>query len=483
MNETRRKIARGFGWSAGGNFVLRVGSLAASVVVARIVAPNEYGLFAVAMTVWLICGTLAELGLGADLVRSDDFDQRAPTVATLGMASSAAICASLMLLAPALSLAFNTPGATRVIQVMAISILVFGVTIVPSAALQRKYRQDLIFSANAAGLLASSSTMIALALSGVGAMALAVGQVAGQVLTGIVLLLLCRVRIRFGFNRAIARESLRFSIPLAAANLVSWLLLSVDNVVVARVAGTTALGLYAVAFNISSWPMSAVGQAIRAVALPAFAQVRSGEGRTDAVKKIMGAIWALSICLAGMLAVLGSEVIEVLYGKPWLPAASALVGLGIFGGIRVVFDFVATLLIATGRTRQVLLVQIAWLASMVPAMWFGIANYGLAGAGWAHVAVAILIVLPAYAVCLRGVGVSLRAFFGAAIIPFVSCVPMLIALTIATIYVENPFVCLGISFALALILYAAPMAYWSRHSFKSPNQHEALASELPARAN
>ena len=52
---------------------------------------------------------------------------------------------------------------------------------------------------------------------------------------------------------------------------------------------------------------------------------------------------------------------------------------------------------------------------------------------------------------LRGVGVSLRAFFGAAIIPFVSCVPMLIALTIATIYVENPFVCLGISFALALI--------------------------------
>ena len=268
------------------------------------------------MTVWLICGTLAELGLGADLVRSDDFDSARP-VATLRMASSAAICGSLILLAPALSLAFNTPGATRVIRLWRSASSYF-------AHIVRLPRSAKVSTGPHLFRQCGRASRVFLHNDCVGAQrgwryGTRGCQVAGQVLTGIVLLLLCRVRIRFGFNRAIARESLKFSIPLAAANLVSWLLLSVDNVVVARVAGTKALGLYVVAFNISSWPMSAVGQAIRAVGLPAFAQVRSGEGRTGAVKKIMGAIWALSIGLAGMLAVLGSEVIEVLYGKPWLP--------------------------------------------------------------------------------------------------------------------------------------------------------------------
>src|SRR3954447_3096110 len=56
------KVARGLGWSTGSNLVLRLGNFAVSILMARLIAPEEYGVFAVALTVWLICGSMAEFG-------------------------------------------------------------------------------------------------------------------------------------------------------------------------------------------------------------------------------------------------------------------------------------------------------------------------------------------------------------------------------------------------------------------------------------
>ena len=62
-----------------------MGNLVMSIVVARLVAPEAYGVFAVALTVWTVLSALSEFGLGADLVRARDPERRAPTVATLGV--------------------------------------------------------------------------------------------------------------------------------------------------------------------------------------------------------------------------------------------------------------------------------------------------------------------------------------------------------------------------------------------------------------
>ena len=118
----------------------------------------------------------------------------------------------------------------------------------------------------------STGVTLVLVLAGMGPMALAIARLVAQASATAVQFILSRTRPQFGFDRSIAGPALRFGLPLAGANLLSWALLNVDNIVIARAAGEVALGFYVLAFNVSSWPMTAIGTAIRSVSLAAFSR-------------------------------------------------------------------------------------------------------------------------------------------------------------------------------------------------------------------
>lgn len=454
------KVGRGLGWGMTSNLVIRVGNFGVSILVARLVAPAEFGVYAVALTVWMILGTLAEFGLGADLVRAADPGRRTPTVATLGVLTGGLLAAAMALGADLIAAAFNSPDAAAVIRLMSVSLALFGLTIVPAALLQRAYRQRELFAVNLLALLGSTAVLVVLALGGAGAMSLAWSQITTQLMLVLGLHLVARHRPRFGFERSLALESVRFCVPLAVANLLSWLLLSVGNVIVSRELGALVLGLYVLAFNISSWPMSAVGQAIRAVALPGFAEV--AEERNAALVRASAPIATLAVALGLGLSTLALPLLALVYGDRWTPAAPALAGLAAFGGLRIMLDLLATFLIAAGRTVEVLLVQVVWLVATVPAMFVAIAGFGLAGAGWAPMAVGVAVVLPAYAVCLRRVGVDVRAFFAGWTVPLVAVVPAAAACGWIGLGLGRsaPLLALLAGAATVALLYLAPLGRW-----------------------
>lgn len=454
------RVGRGLGWSTFGNMTLRIGNFLVSILIARLIAPEQFGVFAVALTVWNILGTLAEFGLGTDLVRARDPGRRAPTIATLGVLISGTFALSMALGAPAIAAAFESPESTDVIRLMAVSLGVFGFTIVPAALLQREYRQRAVFLVNMSGMAASTGTIVVLALAEVGPAALAWGQIANQ--TVLVLLLHAATRRwpTFGFRGDVARESVAFCLPLATANLVSWLLITLDNLIVARGLSTTALGLYVLAFNVSSWPMNAVGQAIRVVALPAFSGIEDRAARNAGLVRTSAPVLTVAAFMALVLASLAEPAIRVLYGDRWSAAATALAGLAVFGGLRVVMDLVATFLIAAGATRGVLLVQLVWLAAMLPCMVWAVGRYGLAGAGWTHAAVAAVVVLPAYGVCLHRLGVDVGAFLRGWVRPLAVSVPAAVGCGWVGSQQSSPWAGLLSGCVVAGVLYALPLGRW-----------------------
>lgn len=455
-----QRVGRGLGWSTTSNLVLRIGNFTMSLIMARLIAPDQFGLFAVALTTWSILGTLAEFGLGTDLVRARDFSGRAPTVASVGLITSGLLALGMAVAAGPIAGAFKSPESAPVIQVMAISLLIFGFSIVPAAYLQREIRQRTLFAVNGCGLVVSAVTMSTFALLGYGPMALALGQVASQLAIVVGLYVTTRLPFRLAFDQGIAKESVSFCLPLAAANLLSWLLLSIDNLVVSRMLGPTQLGLYALAFNISSWPMNAIGQSIRVVALPAFSRLDSAAHRSRALVTANGPLWAVSLMMGTVLATLAAPIVVLLYGERWAGAAVALVGLGLFGALRVAFDLIATFLIAVGATRAVLAVQVWWLVTMVPIMWLAIERFGLAGAGWAHLIVGVVFVLPAYLYCLKRVEVKPLSIVRAWIIPTLCIIPTALACGLIAQTTFRPLTKLVLAGFCALLLYAAPLARW-----------------------
>ena len=382
------RVRRGLVWSTLSSMVLRLGSLALGIVLARLLAPEDFGIYAIALTVQSILMTVADLGMSADLVRAEDPARRAPTVATLSLVSG--ICLALMMSAtagPAAAL-MGVPDAADVIMVLSLTLVVSGAGVVPYAHLQREFEQRKLFGCSVVDFVVGTTATVGLIGLGMGPMALALGRVAAQLAATSLQFVLSRLRPHFSFDRAVARSALAYGLPLAAANLLSWALLNIDNVVIARIAGVTSLGFYVLAFNISNWPISAIGQSVRAVSLAGFSHAaRESDDGDRSLETALSLTWTVAMAAGVLLAALAHPLIVLLYGERWAAAAAVLVALGAFGALRVVLDLLATYLMAQGAARPVLYVQILWFVTLIPATAAGVHWLGIKGAGWAHLAV------------------------------------------------------------------------------------------------
>ena len=132
------KAAKGAVWSAASSIILRLGSLTVGIILARLLTPEQFGVYAVALTVQSILMTIADLGLSADLVRSKEPEKIAPTVATLGLVSSSLVTAVTFFGSPLLAELLGSPEAAPAIAVLAFTLLLAGVSLVPYSMMLRR---------------------------------------------------------------------------------------------------------------------------------------------------------------------------------------------------------------------------------------------------------------------------------------------------------------------------------------------------------
>ena len=90
-------------------------------------------------------------------------------------------------------------------------------------------------------------------------------------MNAVALYILAPDRPKPGWDRPVARDLLKFGIPLTGSSFLVFAMLNVDYLVVGRELGTVALGYYALAFNLSSFPWNMLSTAVRPIAVPAFA--------------------------------------------------------------------------------------------------------------------------------------------------------------------------------------------------------------------
>jgi lipopolysaccharide exporter len=290
-------------------------------------------------------------------------------------------------------------------------------------------------------------------------MGLAIGRVAAQIVSTTLQFVLAKVVPRFAIERAFLGPVLAFGLPIAAANLLSWVLLNVDNIVLARVAGPTALGFYVLAFNISSWPMSALSQMVRSISLPYFS--RRGES-SDGLGAVISLAWAGALPAGAVLAALSGPVIAVVYGGNWMPAAPVLAALGLYGSLRVVFDVFAAFLYSRGLSRPVLWIQVIWLVVLVVGMIVAGTTFGIVGAAWVHVLVAVVIILPAYLFALARAGVRLRQVLRAAAWPTLAALPALAVAVAVRLLIADSLTALLVGGLGAGLVYCLCIWPWVR---------------------
>ena len=393
--------------------------MATMIVVVRIVSPEQFGVWAVALTAHSILANSAELGVGSLLIRRDtDVAALAGSASFIALASSGLFAAMMALTAPWIAAGLGSEEAAPAIRVMALSVFAVGLFSVPNALLAREFRQRALFGANVTSLLVGNAVLLGLALGGAGPLAFAWSVVAGQLAAGAVTVRLAGRWYPPVLDRAVSGMLLRFGVPLAAANAFNYAFLNLDYAVIGRLRGAAALGGYLLAFNISSWPYSILGASINTVSMPAFSDSASRAMFQRRIEVTAQTVAAIAFPAAAIIAALSGPLVATLYGSKWEAAGPVLSLLAPYGACFLITLVLGNALVAAGRSMTLLMLQALWLIVLVPVMAALVDAMGSRGAAVAHLLVLLAVIAPAYLVVVRKtIGVDPWGVLGALVAP------------------------------------------------------------------
>lgn len=404
------RIRQGVIWSAATTLLLRFANITLTAVVAHILDPRDFGIFAVALTAYAIVASVGQLGVSSCLIRADlDIDSLAPTVVTISLVTSAILAGLMAVFAAPVATALGSSDGVNAVRVMAIAIMLSGIFEVPCSQLVRDFQLKKQFIANVVSFVPTAGILLFLAKSGSGAMAFAWSRVLGEVIEGGIVMASVPKNYLPGFARKALPVLFRFGLPFAAANLVNYILMNVDYVFVGHLLGAVLLGVYVLAYNVSTWPGSLLAGVLNNVSMPAISRVKHDpELLKHAITQALRAISLVVMPVCAMTMALSGPLVLTLYGSQWGGATKVLSVLSLYGAISITGVLFANILAGLGMTRWMLIVQLVWIGELVPAMALGVRADGIVGAGIAHVVVIAATVLPTYLFAVkRATGVSL----------------------------------------------------------------------------
>jgi O-antigen/teichoic acid export membrane protein len=448
---------RGIPWTLLTYAATRALTVITTLVLARLLAPADFGLFAMATLGMELLSVFSGLWLGASLIVRPQMAMRAQgTVLSLTLVSGALLALLLLALAPALAAFFGEPRLAGVVVLLAAVLVVSGVNWFYETIMQRELAFRRRFACQVVRTLAFAAAALALALAGAGVWALIGGYVAGHFANGAALLVLTPYRVRPAFDRREARRIVRDGRGFLGQDLAGFLGENADYLAVGRLLGPAQLGFYAMAFRQASLPHYAIAEPVSKVTFPAFAQMRHrGEEVRPAFLGALRMI-ALASCPAGV--VLSAAAVPftlALLGAHWRPMAAPLAILGVWAVMRPLQFTVGTFLNSLGRAELYGRVALLSLAPLVVATLVAASVGGIVGVAWvvlAHMVVTFSVL--AVAAC-RASDIRVRDL-GAALWPFAAASA---AAWIVTRAVASACAPLGSGAALVAAVCACLAAY------------------------
>jgi PST family polysaccharide transporter len=404
--------------------------------------------------------SLNDAGMTAVLIRwQGDVREVERTAVTMIFAYSALLYGAFFVTAPLAADALRIPDASGVLRLLALTVVIDATAAVPTALLTRAFAQGRRAVADTTSLAVWAGLSIWMAVAGFGVWSLVWGRLIGNLVAASVVFVLAPRRPAPGFDRKTARRLAVDGLPLTGSSFLTFCMVNVDTAVVGRVLGPVALGYYALAFNLSSWPVHMFSFAVRRVSLAGFAQMRADPTRLHhAFARALALLTAVTVPVCIVLAVLGGPAVETVYGTKWLAATDALTFLALLSIVRVNIEITDDLLVALGKGRSMMRIQFLWLMMVIPALVVGARLGGLRGAALAQFLVAVGIVVPVFALRLHTLGFPLVRLAARLVRPALGGVLFAALAQIGLRADAGPAVRLLLGAGVALVGYAAAVA-------------------------
>lgn len=405
---------RGIAWTLSSNLLTQALSFAIGVVLARLIPPADFGVFAITGIFSGLAATVSNIGLGSALVRRKEVTPaHCRSMLAANLASSGAVVLILTLLAPWVGRYFKNPLATPVLMVVAWNFLINSASSVSFSLASRALRFRLIAQIEAVSAVVNGVLAVVLAYRGLGVWAIAWAGIAQSATRALLLLALSGWRPGLGWDRAALGDLVGFGAGITLKRLINYAAANVDYFVIGRRLGAADLGYYTRAYNLMTLPLTQLSRVMMQVLFPAFARLQDDNARLIAgySKVVLATSLASFPFLVGLFLV-AAPFVHVVYGATWMPTVLPLQIMCVAGMMKSVTTFIGAITDAKGQVGAEVRRQIIYLALLVVGTFLG-SFYGTAGVAAAVVVASLIMLVMMQTLLNRLTGMTWRDYFTA----------------------------------------------------------------------
>jgi O-antigen/teichoic acid export membrane protein len=405
-----QKTIDGLGWSLGTQVLSQGSRFLISVILARLLAPADFGLLGMVLVFAGFAGLFSDFGFAQSLIQREKIEElHRSSVFWLCLGIGFLLAGITVFAAPLTAHFYREPRLVPVMMLIAVSFPLASLGTVQKALLSREMKFRALGLIEVASAIVSGVAAILLALRGIGVWSLVWKEILSWLVVAVGTFWVLRWRPRLTFDRGALAELFGFSANLTGFAVVNYWFRNADNLFVGRYFGPAPLGIYSRAYNLMLLPLSQVTWVVAKVMFPALSKLQNDKMRVKNIYLRTLSIIGLITCplMIGLLVVTDHFVLA-LYGPAWVEMIPVLRIFCILGMVQSISSTVGLIFQSQGRTDWMFwwgtLSGGLYIIGITVGVWIGT----LAAIAGCLVLVAILLLAPNFRIPGRLIGMTVR---------------------------------------------------------------------------
>jgi len=381
-NSVVEQAKSGVRWVGIGQVGNRLLSMASTIVLARLLMPDDFGTIALARLVLGFILLLSAWGIDAAIIVEEKRPKQIANVAFwINFGIMLILGIIVMGISPWVKKFYDTPVLQPILIWMGLGLIFQSFELVPRTLLNRDLNYKYLTVINLSVEIVTNVLVILLAILGCGVWSLVIPQIIASPLRAVPYWLKTKWSPSLYIERADFKHVLSFGKSILGSELVRYLNTNTDNFLIGKLLSKAKLGYYSFAYNLANWPVENIVKVINTVSLPALAKVQSDLAEMKRLFLRMTEMVSLvTFPIFGILVGVTYELVVVVFGDKWIPAVRPLQVIVIYGIMRSLFSPAGRIFLIQKKPHYLFFINLIQLPLLVVGVWFGVRQAEIIGA-------------------------------------------------------------------------------------------------------
>lgn len=372
----KKSFLKGIAWTGVSRFSTRAIQFIVTIILARLLFPEDFGILGMAMLFIQLAQTINQLGLASAIIQKNKVDDEHLSSAFFAnLIVSVILCMITILISGLVASFFNNDFVKPILVWLSFMFILGSLRSVQNAILTKELKFNILAIISICETFCSGLISVILAFLEYGVWSLVWGRLFSTFIGVFLTWFLVSWKPKPIFVYSKFKELFKFGANVMGTNALTTVYNNVDYLIIGKFLGSTPLGIYTMAYNIVTLPQRKFSSIITQVAFPVFSKLNYDNARI--AKNYLKIIHSISIitfpALVGLL-ILAPEFIDVLFSEKWEGVIIPMQIMCVVGMLKSVGTTVGAIYYAKGRPGLELKLDIVSVLTLVPLLLLGVKN-------------------------------------------------------------------------------------------------------------